>query len=114
MDNASNQDEVARLKRELDELKNQNRDLQEQLTQGETRSEKVLCLFTKSNVQRLNSMADYLGTSRNDILNRIVEHMYFKECYKREMCPNAHSFKGHGRGRSLNCNNPHHRCEEKE
>ncbi len=91
-------EEIELLKQKIQELKGQNRDLQEQLSQGEVRSEKVLCLFTKSNVERLKEMAEFSSTSRNDMLNRLVEAAYFSESYKNE-CAGGHMGKGYGRGR---------------
>ena len=79
----NNSDEsLAELKKRIDELEAQKKELELKVAAAEVRSEKILCLFTKSNVERMKVMSDYLNTSRNDLLNRLVEQAYASENYK--------------------------------
>lgn len=81
----NNSDEsLSELKRRIEELEAQKKELELKVAASEIRSEKILCLFTKSNVDRMKVMSDYLKTSRNDLLNRLVEQAYASENYKDE------------------------------
>lgn len=56
--------------------------LEEQIARHEIRSERVLVLFTKANIDRLQKMSESLNTSRNDLLNKLIEHAYLTGLYK--------------------------------
>lgn len=58
------------------------RELEEQIARHEIRNERVLVLFTKVNIDRMQQMADLMGTSRNDLLNKLVEHAYLTGLFK--------------------------------
>ncbi len=73
---------LTEMKRRIEELEAQKKELELKVAAAEIRSEKILCLFTKSNVERMKVMSDYLNTSRNDLLNRLVEQAYASENYK--------------------------------
>lgn len=77
-------DSLIELKKRIEELEAQKKELELKVAAAEIRSEKILCLFTKSNVERMKVMSDYLNTSRNDLLNRLVEQAYASENYKTE------------------------------
>ncbi len=85
MDQTNNEESLSDLKKRIEELEAQNKELEQKVAATEVRSEKILCLFTKSNVERMKSMSEYLNTSRNDLLNKLVEQAYFSEFYKNDM-----------------------------
>lgn len=58
------------------------RELEEQIARHEIRNERVLVLFTKANIDRMQKMADLMGTSRNDLLNKLVEHAYLTGLFR--------------------------------
>ncbi len=66
----------------LERLLAHKKALEEQIARHEIRSERVLVLFTKANIDRLQKMSDYLNTSRNDLLNKLIEHAYLTDLYK--------------------------------
>ncbi len=59
--------------------------LEEQIARHEIRSERVLVLFTKANIDRLQKMSESLNTSRNDLLNKLIEHAYLTELYQKKL-----------------------------
>ncbi|MCR5537404.1 MAG: hypothetical protein K6F05_08375 [Succinivibrio sp.] len=71
------------LRDKIAELEAQKKALEEQIASHEVRSVKVLCLFTKTNIERMQTMTNYLNTSRNDLLNRLVEYAYLLGLYKK-------------------------------
>ena len=73
------------LRKKIAELEAQKKALEAQIAAHEVRSEKVLCLFTKTNIERMQTMTSYLNTSRNDLLNRLVEYAYLLGLYKKNL-----------------------------
>lgn len=69
----------------LERLLAHKKALEEQIARHEIRSERVLVLFTKANIDRLQKMSDSLNTSRNDLLNKLIEHAYLTDLYKNKL-----------------------------
>lgn len=69
----------------LERLLAHKKALEEQIARHEIRSERVLVLFTKANIDRLQKMSESLNTSRNDLLNKLIEHAYLTDLYQKKL-----------------------------